>query len=279
MAGMWNIDRMIRTALEEDLGTGDITTRIVAEPRKKGRAVIAAKSDLVLAGAEWARRTFELLDSEVEFRGEASDGDELYAGDVIARLSGSYRSLLAGERTALNFLQRASGIASLTACYVEEVEGAAAAILDTRKTAPGLRALDKAAVAAGGGVNHRAGLYDGVLIKDNHIAAAGGIAEAVELALAGAGHLMRVEVEVGNLDQLSQAVEAGADVVMLDNMSLEDIRKAVEMAGEVVMLEVSGNVSLENVAEIAAIGVDFISVGALTHSAPAADISMRVEID
>jgi len=279
MAGMWEMDKAIKAALEEDIGAGDITGRLVVGSHREGKAVITAKSDCVLAGVEWARRTFELVDRRVEFRAVAADGNKLSPGDVIARLRGSYRSLLAGERTALNFLQRASGIAALTARYVEKVEGTAAVILDTRKTAPGLRALDKAAVAAGGGVNHRNGLFDGILIKDNHIKAAGGIADAVELALAGAGHLMRVEVEVKNLDELSEALDAGADVVMLDNMSLEDIRKAVETAGEVVLLEVSGNVSLENVADIAAAGVDFISVGALTHSAPAADIAMDVELD
>lgn len=279
MADMWNMDRIIKAALDEDIGTGDITTRLVVGADRTGKAVIVAKSDLVLAGIEWARRTFGLIDPAVEFRARARDGDKLAAGDVIARLNGPYPGLLAGERTALNFLQRASGIATLTARYVEKAEGTAAAILDTRKTAPGLRMLDKEAVAAGGGVNHRAGLYDGVLIKDNHIAAAGTVTEAVELALAGAGHLMRIEVEVKNLDQLSEAVEAGADVVMLDNMSLDDIRKAVEIAGKTVLLEVSGNVNLENVADIAAAGVDFISVGALTHSAPAADISMDMELD
>ncbi len=277
MPGMWHIDRTIKAALGEDIGAGDVTTRLMVSSDRRGRATITAKSDLVVAGIEWARRTFELVDRSVEFLEEAGDGERLAAGDVIARLNGPYRSLLAGERTALNFLQRASGIACLTARYAEKAEGAAAAILDTRKTAPGLRRLDKEAVVAGGGANHRTGLYDGVLIKDNHIAAAGTITEAVELALAGAGHLMRVEVEVKNLDQLSEAVEAGADVVMLDNMNLEDIRKAVEIAGETVLLEVSGNIGLDNVADIAATGVDFISVGALTHSAPAADISMDVE--
>lgn len=277
MANMDDIDRIVAAALAEDIGTGDITTRLVAPEGVGGNAVIRAKSTLVLAGMDAAERTFQSVDRETIFKLEHSDGEKLETGSVIAHVEGDMSSLLAAERTALNFIQRASGIATLTARYVDKIKGTKAKILDTRKTAPGLRTLDKAAVRAGGGYNHRTGLFDGILIKENHIVAAGGIKQAVEAAKTGAPHLMKVEIEVTNLDELDLAVEAGAGVIMLDNMDVDLILKAVERIGGEIPLEVSGNVSLDSVGEIAKTGVDYISVGALTHSVVAADISMYIE--
>jgi len=274
---MDEIDRMIEAALVEDIGTGDITSNLVIDSEAKGKGIIRAKSDLVLAGIETARRTFLAADADIRFDALSSDGERLSSGAAIANVEGRLRSLLAAERTALNFLQRASGIATLTARYVEKVKGTKAKILDTRKTAPGLRALDKAAVWAGGGVNHRTGLFDEILIKDNHIAAAGGVREAVGRAKTDKPDSVKIEVEVGNLEEFDEAVEAGVDIVMLDNMDIDDIAKAVERVAGRVKIEASGNVTLESVADIAHAGVDFISVGALTHSAPAADISMYIE--
>jgi len=274
---MDEIDRMIEAALVEDIGTGDITSNLVIDSDARGKGIIRAKSDLVLAGIETARRTFLAADADIRFDALSSDGERLSSGAAIANVEGRLRSMLAAERTALNFLQRASGIATLTARYVEKVRGTKAKILDTRKTAPGLRALDKAAVRAGGGVNHRTGLFDEILIKDNHIAAAGGVGEAVGRAKTDKPDSVKIEVEVGNLEELDEAVEAGVDIVMLDNMDIDDIAKAVERVAGRIKIEASGNVTLESVADIARAGVDFISVGALTHSAPAADISMYIE--
>ncbi len=276
MAMMDEIDRMVKAALAEDIGSGDITSESVLDPESGGKGIIHAKSEMVLAGIEFAIRTFRAVDKDVRFDARFSDGDRLQPGDKIAFVEGRLRSLLATERTALNFLQRASGIATLTARYVERVRGDKAKILDTRKTAPGLRALDKAAVRAGGGTNHRFGLFDAVLIKDNHIAAAGGVREALTRAKRSVSSSMRTEVEVTNNEEIDEAIEAGADLIMLDNMNVGAIAEAVARIAGRAEIEVSGNVNLDMVADIARAGVDFISVGALTHSAPAADISMDI---
>ena len=277
MAGMDDIERIVKAALLEDIGSGDLTSRLVIDSHAMGRATICAEAELVLAGMDAARLTFLNVDKDLRFNAGFTDGERLATGAIIAHIQGRLWSLLAAERTALNFLQRASGIATLTAEFVKRVSGTKAKILDTRKTVPGLRALDKAAVKAGGGLNHRIGLFDGILIKDNHIAAVGGISEAIKRAKTAAPRSMRVDVEVTNQIELEEAIKAGADVIMLDNMNLNDMADAVRRAKGRVLIEASGGVTLDNVAAIAATGVDFISVGALTHSAPAADISMDIE--
>ena len=274
---MDDIKKMVKAALAEDIGSGDLTSRLVVDSRAKGRGIIRAESELVLAGMDAARLTFLTVDPDIRFIAKFADGKRLTKGKIVAQIEGRLRSLLAGERTALNFLQRASGIATLTAEFVKRARGTKAVILDTRKTTPGLRALDKAAVRAGGGHNHRIGLFDGILIKDNHIVAAGSVVVALKRAKAGAPGGMKIEVEITSLKELEEAISAGADIVMLDNMNLSNIAKAVRQAKGRVLIEVSGGVNLKTVAKIAATGVDFISVGALTHSAPAADISMDIE--
>ncbi|HYA48378.1 MAG TPA: carboxylating nicotinate-nucleotide diphosphorylase [Burkholderiales bacterium] len=268
-------DETIRAALREDMPQGDITSESVIPAGAASEAVILAKEDGVLAGLPVARRVFELVDPRVEFRAESADGRAVQKGDVVARVEGPTVSLLKAERTALNFLQRLSGIATATRRFVDAVAGTKARILDTRKTTPGLRLLEKYAVRMGGGTNHRLGLSDMVLIKDNHLRYVGSIAEAVHRARAAVAARVKVEVEVTSLDELGQALAAGADIVMLDNMSLEETREAVAIAAGRVPLEVSGKVSLEHVREIAETGVDLISVGALTHSSPALDISLE----
>lgn len=270
---VWEI---IERALREDIGSGDVTTDAICEPDQVGRAVIRTKEPCVVAGVPIAQMVFETLDSQLRFASRVRDGDRLNAGQIIAELDGRLRTILTGERTALNFLQRLSGIATATVRYVEAVRDFSVKILDTRKTAPGLRILDKYAVRVGGGQNHRLGLYDGVLIKTNHIRAAGGIAKAIERARRSAPTTLRIEVEVKNLKELQEALDAGADIIMLDNMSLEEMRQAVKIAHGRALLEASGGVNLENVREIAATGVDFISVGALTHSVKAIDMHLEV---
>lgn len=269
---------LVRSALDEDVGTGDITTEATVPAGRAGHATITAKAGGVLAGVEAARAAFALLDPAVVWRG-AGDGTVLEAGTVVATLEGPARALLVGERTALNFLQRLSGIATLTRRFVDAVAGTDARILDTRKTTPGLRLLEKAAVRAGGGHNHRIGLHDMVLIKENHIAMAGGIEPAVARARAQAPAGMAVEVEVRDLAGLECALGLAVDRVLLDNMSTAMMAEAVRLRDSLdahrhTRLEASGNMSLDRVAEVAATGVDFISVGALTHSAPALDLSM-----
>ncbi len=270
-------DRVIRAALEEDIGSGDLTTDFTVEPGRSGTAVVVAKEELVLAGIRVFSRVFEILSTDMRFLYAFRDGQTLQAGSEICHLSGPVAAILTGERTALNFLQRMCGIASLTKKFVEECSGTQTRIVDTRKTAPGLRALDKYAVRMGGGFNHRFGLYDGILIKDNHIAAAGSIREAVTRAKERAPHTLRVEVEVEDLAGLREAVEAGADAVLLDNMTPLLMREAVEFAGGRVLLEASGGIHLGNVGEIASTGVDLISIGGLTHSPKAMDISLELK--
>lgn len=270
------LERLVRLALEEDIGAGDVTSRLVVPETHRSRAQIIAKQDsLILSGVEPARMAFRLVDPEVRQDWLKGEGDLVTRGEAVCELAGRARSLLAAERVALNFLQRLSGIATLTRRFVEAASSHQARITDTRKTTPGLRMLEKAAVRAGGGANHRFGLYDAVLIKDNHIAAAGGIAKAVALARQGASHLNKIEVEVTDLAGLEAALAAGADAVMLDNMDLEAMAEAVRRVAGRVPLEASGGVNLTNVGEIAATGVDYISVGALTHSAPAVDLSLE----
>jgi nicotinate-nucleotide pyrophosphorylase (carboxylating) len=275
---MTGLDRIIENALAEDIHTGDITTLAVMRERREARARLIAKEPMVLAGIEAAARVFHLLDPRIIFTPLFSDGNALDTGDKIAEITGDAAALLQGERVALNILQRMSGVATLTARYVAAVKGTKARLVDTRKTTPGLRILDKYAVRVGGGVNHRTGLYDGVLIKENHITAAGGIGIAVSRARAYIPHTMKVEVETETLAEVAEALAAGADIIMLDNMETAAMREAVAMIAGRALVEASGGVNLETVREIAATGVDIISVGALTHSARAMDISMLLEV-
>ena len=270
-----SVTQLLRHAIEEDIGHGDITSSLIIPEESEGRALFIAKGSFVLAGAPFAREVFRILDPTIEFKTFLTEGAKVLKGDVLGEVAGKTRVLLAGERTSLNILQHLSGIATLTAQYVAAVKGTKAKILDTRKTTPCHRFIEKYAVRMGGGVNHRFGLFDGILIKDNHIEAVGGIDKAVMLARA-AHHLARIEVEVENLKDLQEALESRADIIMLDNMSIPDMTEAVKIVGGQVALEASGNVSLSNVREIAETGVDMISVGALTHSVTAADISLKI---
>ncbi len=274
---MIGIDGIIENALLEDIHTGDITTQAVVRGKREAKARLVAKETFVLAGIHVAARVFYLLDRETVFTTRFEDGDVATKGDTIAEIKGDASLLLQGERVALNLLQRMSGVATLTARYRDAVKGVGARVVDTRKTTPGLRQLEKYAVRVGGGHNHRTGLYDGILIKENHISAAGGISPAVRRAREFAPHTMRIEVETENLEQVAEAMAAGADIIMLDNMDLEMMRRAVAMVDGKALLEASGGVNLDTIADIAATGVDIISVGALTHSARAMDISMLLE--
>jgi nicotinate-nucleotide pyrophosphorylase (carboxylating) len=268
------VDRLIRTALDEDIGPGDVTTAATVAPATVARAELVAKEEFVLAGIDIARRVFALLDAEIAFERLTEDGQVVRRGEVLAWLKGDAAGLLQGERVALNLLQRLSGVATLTASFVRAVAGTGATVVDTRKTTPGLRALEKYAVRVGGGGNHRMGLYDGVLIKENHIAAAGGIPLAVSRARRRVPHTLKIEVEVRDLAEVAAALEAGADILLLDNMDLARLRAAVELVAGRAVCEASGGVNLETVRAIAETGVDLISVGALTHSYRAVDISM-----
>jgi nicotinate-nucleotide pyrophosphorylase (carboxylating) len=265
---------IIQRALEEDIGDGDVTTLCTVPPGAMVDGKLIAKQAGVVAGLEVARLAFFLIDERVCYVMQVTDGDWVEKGTVIAEVSGPGRGLLSGERVALNFLQRMSGISTLTRRFVEAVKGTPVVILDTRKTAPGLRLLDKWAVRLGGGQNHRSGLYDMVLIKDNHIAAVGGISETVTRVRECDERGRAIEVEVKNLAELREVLNLNVDRIMLDNMSLEDMREAVRLTRGRVPLEASGNVSLENIAAVAATGVDFISIGMLTHSVNALDISL-----
>jgi nicotinate-nucleotide pyrophosphorylase (carboxylating) len=269
------IQPIVRAALAEDLGrAGDVTAQATIPADARFAAVFAARKPGVAAGLDCVRLTIAELDPTADFRLLAADGEAIGAGAKLAWVEGNARALLSAERTALNLLGRLSGIATLTRAYVDAVAGTQARIVDTRKTTPGLRALEKYAVRCGGGVNHRFGLDDAILIKDNHIAACGSVAEAVRRAKAYAGHLMKVEVEVDGLDQLDAALEHGPDVVMLDNFSLDDLREAVRRASGRAVLEASGGITLETVLGVAETGVDVISVGALTHSVSVLDIGL-----
>ena len=271
------VEAIVRRALAEDIGSGDITTQAALPPEARLAGQFLAKQAGILAGLDVARLAFRLVDERVLLSALSGDGEPLTAGQVFATVSGSGRALLSAERVALNCLQRMSGIATLTRQFVDAVQGTRAVILDTRKTAPGLRVLDKWAVRLGGGQNHRHGLFDMVLIKDNHIAAVGGLSEAVRRVRAADAQKLAIEVEVRNLAESREALDLRVDRILLDNMSVDEMREAVRVAAGRTPLEASGNVTLENVAEIAATGVDFISVGALTHSAPALDISLKLQ--
>lgn len=268
---------LIQQALAEDIGEGDVTTLSIVPPELWFEGRFIAKQAGVVAGLAVVRLTFGLLDERVQVKLKTTDGAWVEKGQVIATVAGPGRALLSGERVALNFLQRMSGIATLTRRFVERAQGSPAVILDTRKTAPGLRLLDKWAVRLGSGQNHRSGLYDMALIKENHITAAGSITAAVERVRAGDPQNRPIEVEVKNLAELEEALSLGLDRILLDNMNLEEMRQAVQMAAGRTPLEASGNVELENVAAIAAIGVDYISVGKLTHSVTALDISLLLD--
>ena len=274
------INNTLLRVLAEDVGHGDITTSLIVPEGHRSRAVLIAKQDLTLAGIPFVERVFRLLDPDLRFRANKKDGDTIKAGSKIASLNGKTKALLTAERTALNLLQRLSGIATLTRRFVEEVKDLPVKIVDTRKTTPGLRHLEKYAVRVGGGANHRHALYDGILIKDNHIAIAGSIKKAVELARSGAQHMLKIEVEVNSLQELEEAISARADIIMLDNMPIQQMRKAVRITrlkSPQTILEASGNINIQNVRDIAQTGVDLISIGALTHSAPAVDISMEIK--
>ncbi|MGB8991268.1 MAG: carboxylating nicotinate-nucleotide diphosphorylase [Desulfobaccales bacterium] len=270
------IDRLIDLALEEDLGPGDVTTRALVPPELMGEAQIRAKEPLVVAGLPVAARVFARLDPALTFDPQVADGQEVAGGQVLARLTGPVASILTGERVALNFLQHLSGIATFTRQMAAQISGSTAALVDTRKTTPGWRVLEKYAVRLGGGRNHRFGLYDGVLIKNNHLTAVGSITTAVRRAREGAPHLLKIEVEVTDLAGLEEALNAGADLILLDNMDDATLKQAVELTRGRASLEASGAMTRERLPQVAATGVNFISMGALTHSAPAVDIHLRL---
>lgn len=271
-----SVDRLIDLALEEDLGPGDVTTQALIPPDRKGAAQIRAKEKLVVAGLPVAHRVFRKLDSQVQFFPVALEGQDVGKGSVLAQVRGPLAAMLTAERTALNFLMRLSGIATYTNKMVRAVSGFPAAVVDTRKTAPGWRALEKYAVRVGGGANHRFGLFDGVVIKTNHLAAVGSITDAVRLAREKAHHLLKIEVEVTSLAELEEALSAGADIIMLDNMDEAAMAQAVTITAGRALLEASGSMTLERLPAVAATGVNLISMGALTHSAPAVDIHLRI---
>ena len=278
-----SIDNLINLALAEDVGSGDITTDAIVSQNVKGEAYVMAKEDMVLSGIDVFKRVFQLLIQNYElgimnkFKERFKDGEIVRSGKIIIEISGNMRALLTGERTALNFLQRMSGIATLTQKFVNTVRKSKAKIIDTRKTTPNLRILEKYAVRCGGGLNHRFGLYDGILIKDNHIKAAGGIIKAVKRVRDNVPHLMKIEVETKSLKEVKDALNCKVDVIMLDNMDIPTIKKAVKLIDKRALIEVSGGVNLKNVVQIASTGVDYISIGALTHSARAVDISMEMK--
>lgn len=268
-------DHLILEALKEDISSEDVSTNAVMKEAVRGEVDLICKEDGIIAGLDVFRRVFQLLDSETETEFYCKDGDEVKKGQRMGRVAGDIRVLLSGERVALNFLQRMSGIATYTRSVAALLEGTGIKLLDTRKTTPNMRIFEKYAVRVGGGYNHRYNLSDGVLLKDNHIGAAGGVAQAVKMAKKYAPFVRKIEIEVEDLDMVRDAVEAGADIIMLDNMTPEEMREAVRIIGGRAETECSGNVIRENIAGLAEIGVDYISSGALTHSAPILDISMK----
>ena len=277
---MYNeFDDIILKTLQEDAPFGDITTEVTVPKDAFASGVFRAKESGIICGIDIAERTFELVGGEVSLIKHKTDGDCIEKGDIIAEISGNAASILMGERTALNLMQRASGIATATRKAMDAVEGTQARITDTRKTMPGLRKLDKYAVRTAGAVNHRFSLSDGILIKDNHIAAAGGIAPAVRAAKRKAPHTLKIEVEVESIDELREALEAGADIIMLDNMSCGLMRESVKITAGRAVLEASGNMGERDLAEVAATGVDLISIGGLTHSVKALDISLKFVLE
>ncbi|MCI5897604.1 MAG: carboxylating nicotinate-nucleotide diphosphorylase [Anaerovoracaceae bacterium] len=268
-------DEAILSALREDITSEDITTNSVMRDFRMGEVELICKEDGVIAGLEVFKRVFELLDKDTEITFFCKDGDTVKKGEKLGVVHGDIRVLLSGERTALNFLQRMSGIATYTRSIADLLKGSKTKLLDTRKTTPNMRVFEKYAVKVGGGYNHRFNLSDGILLKDNHIGAAGGVKEAVKMAKEYAPFVRKIEVEVENIDMLKEALEAGADIIMLDNMSVEDMKEAVRLAAGKAEIECSGNVTKENVAKLTDIGVDYISSGALTHSSPILDLSLK----
>lgn len=270
-----NADRYIRMALEEDITSEDLSTNCVMPEYQKGQVELICKQDGIIAGLGVFCRVFELLDDTVVFDMRVKDGDEVKAGQLMAVVTGDIRGLLSGERTALNYLQRMSGIATYTHDIAKLLEGSRTTLLDTRKTTPNMRIFEKYAVKVGGGSNHRYNLSDGVMLKDNHIGAAGSITKAVQMAKSYASFVHKIEVEVENLEMVKEAVEAGADIIMLDNMTPEEMKEAVELIDGRALTECSGNVTRENIRNMIDVGVDYVSSGALTHSAPIMDISLK----
>lgn len=270
-----NIDDLILMALKEDISSEDITTNSVMREKKLGTVQLICKQDGVIAGLEIFKRVFELLDRETITKLYFKDGDKVKKGDLLGEVEGDIRVLLSGERTALNYLQRMSGIATYTSNMVKLLEGSSVKLLDTRKTTPNMRIFEKYAVKVGGGNNHRYNLSDGILLKDNHIDAAGGVANAIKMAKEYAPFVRKIEVEVENLDMLKEALEAGADIIMLDNMSPEMMKEAIKLTRGKAVTECSGNITKENIQTIIDTGVDYVSSGALTHSAPILDVSLK----
>lgn len=270
-----NADELILSALREDITSEDITTNSVMREYQLGEVELICKQDGVIAGLDVFKRTFELLDSKTEVTFTKKDGDTVKNGDKIGVVRGDIRVLLSGERTALNYLQRMSGIATYTRSIADLLKGSKTKLLDTRKTTPNMRVFEKYAVKVGGGYNHRYNLSDGILLKDNHIGAAGGVKEAVQMAKEYAPFVRKIEIEVENLDMLKEALDAGADIIMLDNMSVEDMKEAVKLVSGKAETECSGNVTKENVEKLVDIGVDYISSGAPTHSSPILDLSLK----
>ena len=270
-----NVDELIMSALREDISSEDVTTNAVMRTAAKGTVDLICKQDGILAGLDVFKRVFTLLDDSTEFEMYVKDGDSIKQGDKLGTITGDIRVLLSGERTALNYLQRMSGIATYTNSLAKLLEGTKTKLLDTRKTTPNMRIFEKYAVKAGGGYNHRYNLSDGILLKDNHIGAAGGVAKAVEMAKEYAPFVRKIGVETENLDMVREAVEAGADIIMLDNMSHDMMKEAIKIIDGRAETECSGNVTLENAAALADLGVDYISCGALTHSAPILDLSLK----
>lgn len=270
-----NADELILSALREDITSEDITTNSVMREYQLGEVELICKQDGVIAGLDVFKRTFELLDSKTEVTFTKKDGDTVKNGDKIGVVRGDIRVLLSGERTALNYLQRMSGIATYTRSITDLLKGSKTKLFDTRKTTPNMRVFEKYAVKVGGGYNHRYNLSDGILLKDNHIGAAGGVKEAVQMAKEYAPFVRKIEIEVENLDMLKEALDAGADIIMLDNMSVEDMKEAVKLVSGKAETECSGNVTKENVERLVDIGVDYISSGALTHSSPILDLSLK----
>lgn len=270
-----NMDDYILHALKEDITSEDVSTNAVMPQKKQGTAQLICKADGIICGLEVFERTFALLDSDFRFETEVKDGDAVKSGQLLGTLFGDIRALLSGERTALNYLQRMSGIATVTSEYAKELAGTKTVLLDTRKTTPNMRPFEKYAVTVGGGRNHRYNLSDGVLLKDNHIGAAGSVSNAIKMAREYAPFVRKIEIETETLEQVREALDAGADIIMLDNMNNATMKKAVEMIGTKAQTECSGNVTKERLKEIAEIGVDFVSSGALTHSAPVLDVSLK----
>lgn len=270
-----NMDEYILHALKEDITSEDVSTNAVMPDKKQGTAQLICKADGIICGLEVFERTFTLLDDTFRFDTDVKDGDRVEKGQLIGTLFGDIRALLSGERTALNYLQRMSGIATITNEYAKEIEGTKTTLLDTRKTTPNMRPFEKYAVTVGGGRNHRYNLSDGVLLKDNHIGAAGSVKKAIEMAKDYAPFVRKIEIETETIEQVKEALEAGADIIMLDNMDNDTMKKCVELIGDKAETECSGNVTKERLREIGAIGVDYVSSGALTHSAPVLDVSLK----